>query len=56
VAQSIAEHAVRRVTVPCVRLDVAMDADFLDFGESSNMWVAIEAVVETHAVEIPNEG
>jgi hypothetical protein len=56
VAQSTTEHAVRRVTVLCVRLDVAMDAEFLDFGESSNMWVAIEAFVETHAVEIPAEG
>ena len=56
VAPSTAEHAVRRVKVPCVRLDIAMDADFLDFGESSNMWVAIEAFVETHAVDIPTEG
>jgi len=56
VAPSATEHAVRRVTVPCVRLDVAMDADFLDFGESSNMWVAMEAFVETHPVEIPTEG
>lgn len=56
VARSTAEHAVRRMTVPCVRLDVAMDVDFLDFGESSNIWVAIEAFVETHVVEIPAEG
>lgn len=56
VAQSTTEDAVRRVTVPCVRLDVAMDAGFLDFGESGNMWVAIEAFVEAHAVEIPTEG
>jgi hypothetical protein len=56
VARSTSDHAVRRMTVPCVRLDVAMDADFLDFGESSNMWVAIEAIVETHVVEIPAEG
>ena len=56
VTRSTSDHAVRRMTVPCVRLDVAMDADFLDFGESSNMWVAIEASVESHAVEIPAEG
>jgi hypothetical protein len=56
VTQSTTDHVVRRVTVPCVRLDVAKDVDFLDFGESSNMWVAIEAFVETHAVEIPTEG
>jgi hypothetical protein len=56
VARSTSDHAVRRMTVPCVRLDVAMDADFLDFGESSNLWVAIEASVETHTVEIPAEG
>jgi len=56
VAPYATEYAVRRVMVPCVQLDVAMDADFLDFGETSNMWVAIEAFVETHTVEIPTEG
>jgi hypothetical protein len=56
IAPSTTEHAVRRMTVPSVRLDVAMDAEFLDYGESSNMWVAIEAFVETYAVEIPTEG
>lgn len=45
-----------QLTVPFVRLDVAMDTQVVDYGEKRSIWIAIEATVDTHVVELPLEG
>lgn len=50
------EPTRHQLTVPFVRLDVAMDTQVVDYGEKRSMWIAIEATVDTHVVDLPLEG
>jgi hypothetical protein len=33
-----------------------MDTSVIDYGEKRNVWIAIEATVETHVLNLPIEG
>lgn len=54
--QSFTEHIQRQLTIPYVRLDVTMDTSILDYGEKRNIWIAIEATVDQHIVDLPTQG
>ena len=54
--QLATEPITHRLAVPYVRLGVAMDTSVVDYGEKRNIWIAIEATVETHVVDVPIEG
>lgn len=51
------EMITTRANVPYVRLEMAVDTPVLDSGETKTMWIAVEAIVETHTVSLsPTEG
>jgi hypothetical protein len=54
--QHITEQVRHQLAIPYVRLDVVMDTSVIDYGERRNVWVAIEATVETHVLDLPIEG
>lgn len=51
-AQELQEKAKFLADVPYVRLEVAIDTPVLDSGENKVIWIAVEAVVETHTVDL----
>jgi hypothetical protein len=54
--QHTTEQVRHQLAIPYVRLDVAMDTSVIDYGEKRNVWIAIEATVETHVLNLPIEG
>lgn len=56
IVQPTSEPIRNLMVVPCVRLDVTMGTTVIDSGEKKNIWVAIEARVETHVSDLPSEG
>jgi hypothetical protein len=54
--QLAAEKTTLQLAAPYVQLEVAMDTSFVDYGEKKNIWIAIEATVKTHDVDLPIEG
>lgn len=54
--QFAAEQTPLQLTVPYIQLEVAMDTSVVDYSEKRIIWIAIEATVEAHAVDLPIEG
>jgi hypothetical protein len=54
--QLATEQTPLQLTVPYIQLHVTMDTSIVDYSEKRNMWVAIEATVKTHVVDLPIEG
>lgn len=50
------ELSKKQLSIPFVRLDVAMDTQVVDYGEKRTIWISIEATVDTHVVDLPLEG
>jgi hypothetical protein len=50
------EQSTLQLTAPYIQLDVAMDTKVLDYGAKRKIWIAIEATVKTHVVDLPIEG
>lgn len=50
------EQTTLQLMAPYIQLEVAMDTSFVDYGEKKNIWIAIEATVKTHIVDLPIEG
>ena len=50
------EQTTLQLMAPYIQLEVAMDTSFVDYGEKKNIWIAIEATVRTHIVDLPIEG
>jgi hypothetical protein len=55
-AQLSLEQTTLQLMAPYIELEVAMDTSFVDYGEKRNLWIAIEATVKTHVVDLPIEG
>ena len=55
-AQLSFEQTTLQLMAPYIELEVAMDTSFVDYGEKRNLWIAIEATVKTHVVDLPIEG
>ena len=54
--QLAAEQTTLQLAAPYIQLEVAMDTSFVDYSEKKNIWIAIEATVKTHVVDLPIEG
>ena len=54
--QLATEQITLQLTVPYIQLHVTMDNSIVDYSEKRNMWIAIEATVKTHVVDLPIEG
>jgi hypothetical protein len=54
--QLATEQTTLQLTAPYIKLDVDMDTSIVDYGAKRNIWIAIEATVKTHTVDLPVEG
>ncbi|GAB7326643.1 hypothetical protein MBLNU13_g10609t2 [Cladosporium sp. NU13] len=54
--QLAVEQTTLQLMAPYIQLDVAMDTSVVDYGDKRNIWIAIEATVKTHVVDLPIEG
>lgn len=50
------EQTTLQLMAPYIQLDVATDIAVVDYSEKRNIWIAIEATVKTHVVDLPFEG
>jgi hypothetical protein len=54
--QPATKQSTLQLAAPYIQLDVAMDTSIVDYGAKRNIWIAIEATVKTHVVDLPIEG
>ena len=50
------EQTTLQLMAPYIQLDVATDTAVVDYSEKRHIWIAIEATVKTHVVDLPFEG
>jgi hypothetical protein len=54
--QLATEQTTLQLTAPYIQLNVDMDTSMVDYGAKRNIWIAIEATVKKHVVDLPIEG
>ena len=50
------QQTTLQLLMPCIQLHVTMDTSVVDYSEKRTIWIAIEAIVKTHVVDVPIGG